>query len=118
MRSYKFRGRDFYSGVWRYGYLTEYNTFSASILWQDTITGNKHTSQVVPSSVGQFTGVCDDRNKEIYEGDICVFHNSMRKDVECKIIYHSRLAQFLGVPLDKNIHALYELNASVEVKPI
>ena len=71
MREIKFRGKTL-SGKWVYGYYVGKDTI---IPFEDVNfdLGFIDTSpcyEVIPDSIGQFTGVLDKNGKEIYEGDV------------------------------------------------
>lgn len=73
MRTIKFRGKSLHNGKWVCGYLSDVDNTpigKVGIINSKPFSGCEESTMVIAESIGQFTGVLDGRNQEIYENDI------------------------------------------------
>ena len=95
MREIKFRGRDICTGEWLYGDLRQRAGCLPSIIHSFCNNGklDYYETPIHRDSLGQFTGLYDNKGNEIYEGDIIGCYNP---DIKHLIFYNEKQGRFMA----------------------
>lgn len=78
-REIKFRGKMVNGSGWVYGYYWKDNTNGKHKITVDLSDDNFLCHEVIPESVGQYTGLKDCKENRIYEGDVLRYKPAIPK---------------------------------------
>lgn len=124
MREIKFRGKRLDNGEWVDGFVLFKQDKSEAVIAKLTDTESV-CENVDPDTVGQFTGLLDKNNSEIYEGDVVVLRRGVKHISNTQTIeWCSHASAFVRVVDDMDAHfiseadmGLYEVIGNIHDNP-
>lgn len=127
MRDISFRGKRVEDGMWCYGFYFEYD--GGAYIQFPVVRGvdlepELECHEIIPETMGEYTGLRDKNFKKIYEGDIvyckgmrwAIVHDEQRTGFAGRLICNDRFADWLG-SMDSEQTELYEIIGNIHDDP-
>lgn len=112
MREILFRGKRTDTGEWVEGYFEKYNGCAYMNLQTERLNSGgypiREFVEVIPETLGQYTGLSDKNGKRIFESDIC---RNTRTGEIVSVKWHGTMAGYVWSKRKENCKSLFDFGA-------